>query len=576
MSASRSSNSPVVRERTLRQAQRRKRRVIWGLVIIVLLGAVVAGKQGYHWVKLRRAEQFGAAGDALVKTGNLKEAATNYGAALHLNPSGYRGLIGAARLASKADRAEAVDLWERVLKLPRATTSDRQEYIELLLRTGRLSLVQKVLNPLVKPEADVRTLLLASRYAAQTGDNARAIEFSRMAVKRIPKDGEAAYQLASVLALSTDPSQQAEARTILWKLGDEPGPYREAAVQGLARAPDLTDAEKNRVFQMLESLTPPHIENALLAADLRLQLNPDETDNIYEQTIAHWNQGQPAELIQLTRWLNMHQQPDRVLALATVDRAFKDNDLLLARLDALALKQRWEDIDSLLAQPDLRLDPSMLECFRARVAQERNAVIDAEMHWNRALSFAARTPSKLRFIASFAEQSHASATALKAFDQLAKFPDHSAFAYRGLERLSGRSKDLAVQRGAAERIKNLTGDNPNAAAQLAYVDLLAGKDVETNTALARKLVQEHSDRIAFRVTAALGFLRQHDPGQALEQFKGPAGAPPIDWSKTPPNWRAVYAAVLVANEQANAAHEIIRTIPVDQLSPEERALIGVK
>ena len=183
---------------------------------------------------------------------------------------------------------------------------------------------------------------------------------------------------------------------------------------------------------------------------------------------------------------------------------------------------------------------------------------------------------KLRAVADFAERSHAPAVVLKAYEQLAKFPEHAAFAYRGTERLSAQAGDLAVQRAAAEKITNLAAGDPNAVAQLAYLDLLAGKDVESNTAIARKLVKEHPDRLSFRVTAALGLLRQHDPGAALEQFKGPAGAPPIDWNKTPAPWRAVYAAVLLANDQADAARQITQSIPPTQLSAEERALIEGK
>jgi len=74
------------------------------------------------------------------------------------------------------------------------------------------------------------------------------------------------------------------------------------------------------------------------------------------------------------------------------------------------------------------------------------------------------------------------------------------------------------------------------------------------------------------VTAALAFLRQHDAGTALAQFQGP----PIEWAKTPPSWRAVYAAALRGNEREDAAHEIIATIPMDKLSSEERALIEAK
>jgi hypothetical protein len=185
-------------------------------------------------------------------------------------------------------------------------------------------------------------------------------------------------------------------------------------------------------------------------------------------------------------------------------------------------------------------------------------------------------PFKMRFVANFAEQSKAFTVALKAYEQLAKFPEHAAFALRGAQRLSGQGNDLAVQLAAAEKLRNMARDDPNAAAQLAYVNLLAGIEVESNTAAAKALVQKYPDRLSFRVTAALGFLRQHDAGQALEQFKGPPGAPAIEWNKTPPAWRAVYAAALLANEQADAAREIINTIPANQLSAEEKALIGNK
>src|SRR5205823_356068 len=130
--------------------------------------------------------------------------------------------------------------------------------------------------------------------------------------------------------------------------------------------------------------------------------------------------------------------------------------------------------------------------------------------------------------------------ALKAYEQLTKFPEHAAFGYRATERLSGQAADLAVQRAAAEKMTAIAGGNPNAAAQLTYLNLLAGTDIETNTATATKLAQQHPDRLSFRVATALGFLRQHDAGQALQQFKGPPGAAPIDWTKTPPAWRAVY------------------------------------
>src|SRR5205085_5417057 len=144
------------------------------------------------------------------------------------------------------------------------------------------------------------------------------------------------------------------------------------------------------------------------------------------------------------RWLNIHQQAELVLRSFPLERAFEDNQRLLTRLDALAILQRWNDIDELLGENEVTLDPAVIESFRARTAQERNSTLDAEVHWNHAISLAGTDPFKLKFVANFAEQSHATAAALKAYEQLARFPDQADFAYRGTERVSQKSGETAA------------------------------------------------------------------------------------------------------------------------------------
>ncbi len=552
----------------------KKRAFLWISILVLLVLAIAGAKFSYHWLKAKRADQFAAQADALSAQGKSKEAAEKYRAALQLDPLGYHGLRGAAKLAAQLGQSEDVDLWEQVAKLSRATAQDRQEYADALLRRGRIKVAEKVIGDLLKTDPDAATLALASRYSQKTGDNAKAIEFSRLATTRAPNDDLLRFQFADVLAASPESERHAEARKTLWELAEKEGPARRAAIEALARAPELSNDDRTHVVQMFDSLQSASVLDALLAADLRLQLRSEEAAQIYDQTIARWNRGETNELVDLARWLNLHQQPERVLSLFPDERAFADNQLLLTRLDALATLQRWNDIDTLLGHSGITLDASVLESFRARSAQERSSTLDAEMHWNHALSLA-NDPFKLRFLANFAEQSHANGVALKAYDQLAKYPDQVDFAYRATQLLSTRSGDLATQRAAAEKIASHARDDPNAAAQLVYINLLAGSDVEANAAAAKALVEKFPDRLSFRVTAALGYLRQHDPGLALAQFK-PAGAPPIEWQKTSPAWRAVYAATLRANEQEDAAREIIASIPMDKLSPEERALIEQK
>ena len=556
----------------VRSHSKRRRVIIWSIVAVLVIGAAASAKFSYHRLKAWRAEHFAGQAEQFAAASKWNEAAEKYRAALQLDPLNYVALRGAAHLATRLGRPEAADLWEEVIKLPECSVQDREDYSDLLVREGKLKTAEPLLEKLLKSDPDAKTLTIAAMYARKSGDRSKAIEFARLAVKRAPNDEQTEFQLADLLAASTDANERSEARRILWNLTEKNGETQQAATEALAKAPELTDPERTRVLQLLEVSKTGGIMNSLLAADLRLQLHPEQAEEIYNATIARWNAGSSEELTNLARWLNTHQQPERVLSLFSIEDAFKDNQLLLARLDALAILQRWNDIDSLLAHPDLTLDPSVLESFRARTAQEKGAALDAEVHWNHAISLANGDASKLRFVANFAEQSHANGIALKAYDQLAKFPEQADFAYRATQRLSTRVGDLNVQRAAAEKISARAPDDPNATAQLTYLNLLASIDVDANAATAKSLVEKYPDRLSYRVTAALASLRQHDPGAALAQFK-PANAPPIEWEKTPPNWRAVYAATLRANEQEDAAREVIAGIPKDKLTAEERALI---
>ena len=557
-------------KRDQRNLARKRRGKWWILLIASVLAVIVAGTIAYRWFKGQRAERFAAAGEALVAADKWNDAAVQYRVALQLDPSNYHGLSGAARLASKAERPEALELWQKVLALPQCTIRDREDYAELLIKTNRLNLAEKVIDPLLKDNPDTKALQLAARYSRKIGDNVKASEYLRVASKRTPDDDAPRFQLAEVLAQSTDAADQAEARKILWELAARPIVYKKAAVEALAAAPELTTDERKRLLQELTALTPKTAKDDLLAADMRIQLQSDEAARVYREKVERWRNGRSQELLDLARWLNAHQQPELVLSTFPIERTLEDNQLLLARLDALATLQRWNDIDGALDRTDVTLDPSVIESFRARTALERNANLDAEVHWNHAISLAASDPYKLRFVANFAEQSRATAAALKAYEQLARFPEHADFAYRGTQRVSQRSGDTAAQRAATSKISARAPEDPNAADQLAYLNLLLDEDVDQNFAVAKKLAEQYPNRLSYRVTTALGYLRQHDPASAMAQFKGPVS---IDWKRTLPAWRAVYAAALLASDRNDEARDIIATIPRDRLNPQERELI---
>ena len=555
------------RRRHFYRASKRRRRIFWIAFIALLLAALLALRPSYRWLKAKRADSLAAKAEQFAQKKNLLEAANTYRAALQLDPLGYRPLQGAARLATRLKHAEAVGLWEQVVRLPQATGADREERAAALLQAAEFPAAARAIDGLLKQNPDTNALVLASCYSERTGNSARALEYARIAVKRAPQDEIAQIRLAEVLALSLKADERAEAREILWAIAAKNNAGRKSAIESLARSPDLTTNEQTKILDQLHTVDPFTVTDAFLAADLRLKMQPENAALIYDEIVASWGAKTKLEVAQ---WLNAHRQFDRVLSL--VDSREGRDQLSLARLDALAAEQRWDEIDTTLSRKDLTFDPIVVEAFRARLGLARHSSLDAEMHWEKAIALAGNDSSKLRWLGTAAEQSGADEIALRTFQRLARSPADASLALAGQPRLAAKMHDTSVARTISEKTLALHAADPNAQNRVAYYNLLLEKDVSANATKAKELVAKYPDRLEFRVTAALALLRQHDPGSALAQFQGP----PIEWAKTPPWWRAIYAAALRGNEREDAAHEIIATIPVDKLSSEERALIDAK
>ena len=175
-------------------------------------------------------------------------------------------LIHAARLKARFFQLASTGLLITALRRSRAVSAvmanliaGRQEYAGLLLQLERLKIAEKIIDPLLRDNPDTKTLELASRYSRRQGDDQKALEFARIAVKRAPNDDLARFLLADLLAGLADRGQHAEARKILWEIAGKEGPFRQKATEALAVAPELSEEEQKRALQMLDALSPPNI-----------------------------------------------------------------------------------------------------------------------------------------------------------------------------------------------------------------------------------------------------------------------------------------------------------------------------
>ena len=173
---------------------------------------------------------------------------------MQLAPLGYRPLAGAARLATRGGRPEAAGLWQQVIRLPQCTSEDRQEYLAFLLQGGSLRSAENLVEELLRTAPDSKTLNLARQFYQKEGNEGKALQLARLAVARAPEDDAVRFQLADLLAKSTEAAERAEARQTLWLLAGKTGRLQKPAIEALARAPELSPEEEQRVLVALNEL----------------------------------------------------------------------------------------------------------------------------------------------------------------------------------------------------------------------------------------------------------------------------------------------------------------------------------
>jgi hypothetical protein len=104
----------------------------------------------------------------------------------------------------------------------------------------------------------------------------------------------------------------------------------------------------------------------------------------------------------------------------------------------------------------------------------------------------------------------------------------------------------------------------------AYTKLILGDFIPLDELESRS--RKYPDNASFRMTYALGLLKSGSKVKALFELKDVE--PSIQVDALLPHQKAVYAAILAANGQAEEAQGIIKTISFGSLTRQEEALVS--
>jgi hypothetical protein len=467
---------------------------------------------------------------------------------------------------------EALAILESITRLPGADSEDSRRLARWALRLNRPDLALPAALWLVDHDPGSKeNLFLASEAWLASGDLERSIALARRAAFLHALDPQAEFFLARALLLAKADRQEGMDRLIgLARRQDESGL---AALELLAAQRDLPGETRAKVAAALRAhpLRILRHELAALAVEFR-PLGPSAAEDKLRAALGDkFARASPAERIEIARWLNQNGQALLALEMARESDALKDREMLLVRLDAMALTKKWDDVRALLQLPRLPVEDSLRETFLARCALETAEFRQADVHWRRALLAARGKPQELAFIARYAETVGARDVAKEFLRSLAADPSQTRRAYEVLIRLAEEEKDTASLLTLVTEFSNAFPQDQAPVNDIAYLRLLTQQDTLTATQTAEALVRQNPRVMAFRATLALARLRDGRPVDALRVFEEIGPEAPV--RQFLPGWQAVYAAVLDANGQHDSARTVAALIDAGRLKREELSLI---
>ncbi len=539
------------------------------LTAMILASGLFGARPLFRLLKEARARHFARQSEDLTAAEKWPEAFAKAQAAYQLQPEDPETIRAMALILEKRNPPASVPFLRLLAATDAATFQDLSQYAEACLQLGNLDEALGQINRLLRREpGNANAIRMAARVYGAKGDLDQALRLARQAEEKEPQNTAGQALIVQIQIASPDPAVQKTGWEGMWKLARDPGPQGLDSLRRLAHWNGLTADRAGELTRMLREHPRGKEADKLLASQVELQFHPGHREDILARAVGDAKNADGNTLHTLGIWLNGLGEYQKTLAMLPEKKAISRQDLFLVHLDALAALNRWKEIGRLLAIKDAPLADVYLRLFAARAAEMEGRKDEADIDWRRAHTAATGNPSEMLYLAQYAEKAGREAQAIQAYESLAADVPTARLAYENLLRLAQARFDAAgTLQILAEMLKRWPSE-PAVRNDYAYMSALLGKDLAESRSIAEGLVLALPNELPHRTALALAFLRLKDPSSALAVYQGLN----IPWDAAPGRDKAVYTAVLGANEKKEEANKMAASIMMNTLFPEERTL----
>ena len=508
------------------------------LIIGVFLSVVVVclsySRPIYNFYKTKRAESLIKDARRFADNGDAVTAVMTAQEAYRISPDYEPGIRLNAQLLTSFGAGysqKALYFWDKLGKQGAASLEDMQGMVRALLRSGREKEARQELENLLKEHPnDTATLKLAQEVWGQQQTTAIVMKVMKEYSAKNPDDKDAALRLAKFMLSSGASADITLARENLWTLADSDEEAGIEALRGLADQSDLDLDERKKLAARLQSHPQGNGWDKTKALSLLLSMQPDERHHLIEQTARQFDGKRGEDLLPFVRWLVENKEFARVLTLldeAAIKRRKEDQPLLLNYLTALTMTGRIPELERLVNDKEVLLQPSVRAMYQAhlglikgadRETMKRllNAARVTAMNDGSAellFQIAAYCTDKLHDFYDVAEECYSDLTGAVSRQRLER-PAHEGFV--NCARLAGHTDVLSK---AALRAAERWPDDKSFQEIALYVNLIRGDAIETTLERAVRLLDASPDDAMRKIVCAFGFYRLGDLESAVKTLQ---------------------------------------------------------
>jgi thioredoxin-like negative regulator of GroEL len=583
--------SPARIWRWIKARPRRYRRFEWltGLAVVALLGAAAA-RPVSHRIKAWQARRLASEAENLIAKEEWANASRKLQDALRIWQNEPEVWRAEGRLLGRVGQnQEAVRWWQKLGESRTLSRTDRRDYAAAALAAHDLPVAEEQVRQLFAGNPTPADVVLAGTLAGLQNYPARAVDYglgalddstattqdkvaaASLVLSRSPTDSPnyaRAYATLVKVARADESADSLHALAILARQPPPTGPSISGSDHRLEGDAANTDRlPLGQIADRLEHHSKARPFHRILALEVRARTNPDQADNLINQAINTYANGDDETLGMLAVWLYTRQKFQAMLKVLPLERVIRNRELFIQRVDALAALGRYSDVQDMLLSEQSVIDPSTQHMFLAVVKAKLGEAVASANEWDRALD-EADSLHRLLALANYAEKNGALETADAAYARAISKQPGVRPAYAARLRLAQELGDTARAHKIAEEIVRLWPDDLATKTREIYLRLLLDSSAPTARAAEQELgailAKNPWDKSA-QTALALARLRQGRTAAALEAAPQPGPGVPAS---------VPLAVAWAANGWRDRADEEVRKLATVKLLPEERALLA--